>query len=123
MSESMIREYAEWLAGQESEAESLAGKGRDEDAEYNTGRAEAYGTALARLERIARMGKTDGETIIDGDTLRCPECGEEICDPLSDWMLGDGDTRTFDCPYCGTPTRVTAHVKTSYTTRTGKERR
>lgn len=54
--------------------------------------------------------------MIENDALICAECGNEICDPLSDWMRGNGESRVFRCDECGMGVRVTAHV--SYETKT-----
>lgn len=53
--------------------------------------------------------------MIDNDALICAECGNEICDPLSDWMMRDGESRVFHCEECGAGVHVTAHV--AYETR------
>lgn len=40
----------------------MADKGGEEDAEYNTGRAEAHGTARARLARLVGTGWTPADS-------------------------------------------------------------
>lgn len=51
------------------------------------------------------------------DELVCPGCGGTVCDRMADWMMQDGQSRTFHCDECGTALTVTAHVKVDYTVR------
>lgn len=55
--------------------------------------------------------------MIVNDALICPECGNEIDGRMADWMMQDGQSRTFHCDECGTALTVTAHVKVDYTVR------
>ena len=41
---------------------------------------------------------------------------------MADWMMQDGETRTFHCDECGTALTVTAHVKVDYTVRRESEK-
>lgn len=59
--------------------------------------------------------------IVDG-ALICPECGNEIDGSMADWMMQDGETRTFHCGECGTALTVTVHVKVDYTVRRESEK-
>ena len=36
------------------------------------------------------------------DELVCPGCGGTVCDRMADWMMQDGQSRTFHCDECGT---------------------